>query len=142
MWVSCPPEFEAGAFVSRSTGRICLRGADGPVEEDCPTGLDDANEYIAVPHKNELDLGRPLALRFIDEHAPQVSREVRDIFRRKGAYSRFRSLLLRHRLLEAWHGYEHEATVRALEQWAQQQGFELTRSRPHVPPPPAAPPHA
>lgn len=128
MWVSSPPELDAAAFVSLRTGRIFSRGADGPVEEDYPADIDDGTKYVAVPHKNELDLGKPLALRFIDEHAPQVSGEVSDIFRRKGAYARFKSILVRHRLLDAWHAYENEATVRALTRWAQEHGFDVDGS--------------
>ena len=125
MWVSSRPEFEPAAFVSLRTGRIFSRGSDGPIEEDYPPGIEDDSEYVAVPHRRELDLGKALALRFIDERAPQVSGEVRDIFHRKGAYGRFKSLLVRHRLLDAWHAYENEATVRALTLWAQEQGLEV-----------------
>jgi hypothetical protein len=129
MWVSSPPEFEAAAFVSRTTGRIYSRGPDGPVEDDYPSDIEDGTEYIAVPHKNELDLGSTLVFHFVDERAPSIAAEVRDAFRRKGAYSRFKTLLVRHQLLETWHEYENEATAQALERWAQDQGFRVIRGR-------------
>jgi hypothetical protein len=130
MWVSSPAEFEAAAFVSRTTGRIYSRGPDGPVEDDCPSDIEDGMEYIAVPHKNGLDLGRTLVLRFVDERAPDIAAEVRIAFRSKGAYSRFKALLVRRGLLESWHAYENEATAQALERWAQEQGFLVTRGLP------------
>ena len=129
LWVSSPPEFDAAAFVSRTTGKIYSRGSDGPIQDDYPSNIEDGSEYIAIPHKNELDLGRNLVLRFIDEHAQHLSAEVRDAFRRKGAYSRFKALLLRHRLLENWQRYENEATAHALERWAEEQGFRVNHGK-------------
>jgi hypothetical protein len=130
MWVSSAPEFEAVAYVSRTTGKIYSRGPDGPVEDDYPKDIEDGVEYVAVPHKNELELGRNLALRFAEECAPQISEQVREAFRRKGAYGQFKALLQRQRLLESWHQYENEATALALECWAQEQGFQVEHDRP------------
>ena len=130
MWVSSPPEFEAEAYVSRTTGKIYSRGSDGPIEDDYPEDVEDGIEYVAIPHKNELELGRNLALRFVDECAPQISAQVRDAFHGKGAYGRFKALLQRHRLLERWHEYENEAIARALERWAEEQGFQVEHDRP------------
>jgi hypothetical protein len=127
-WASVGPGLETKAFICRSTGRIFLQGPDGPEDDDFPENVEDDTKYLPVPHKNRLDLGRPLVLRFIDERAPRFGDEVRDMFRRSGAYSRFTALLQRTRLLEAWHAYEAEASRRALEQWAAAHGL-IPRSR-------------
>ena len=129
-WVSSPPEFEAQAFISRTTGRIYSRNSDGPIDDDFPDDIDDATEYLAFPMKGELNLGRNLAVAFIDEFAPQVAHEVREVFHRKGAYGRFKSLLQRHRLLDQWHEYERQATASALCRWAEENGFQVKRG-PH-----------
>lgn len=116
--------------MSRATGKIYTRGCDGPVEDDYPQDIEDGTEYVAFPHKNQLDLGRSLAFRFVDECAPQIAAQVRDAFRRKGAYSQFKALLQRQHLLESWHRYENEAVVFALKRWAEEQGFRVNDERP------------
>ncbi|HAN99477.1 MAG TPA: hypothetical protein DCQ98_19560 [Planctomycetaceae bacterium] len=124
-WVSGPPEFGSSAFVSRSTGKIYLRSLDGGVDEDFPDDIEDATEYVPVPHKNDLDLGRELVLAFIESVAPDLHEQVRVIFRKRGAYSVFKGLLQRQGLLERWHDYERSATQRALERWALENGLTV-----------------
>jgi hypothetical protein len=124
-WVSSSPEFEADAFVSRATGKVYFRGTDGPVDDDFPDDIEDAVEYIAFPHKNDLDLGRDLVFRFVNEHAAHLEQQVHQLFRRKGAYSGFKSLISRCDLLDNWHEYERQATQNALEQWASTHGFTV-----------------
>ena len=133
LWASSPPEFDARAYVSRTIGKVYTRGGDDPVEEDLPPDIEDEDEYIAFPSKNELGFGRGLVFRFIHEFAPQAVADVHAAFDRKGAYGRFKSLLDRLGLLDAWHQYESEATVVARETWAQEHGFEVIRSDRHAP---------
>jgi hypothetical protein len=122
-WVSSPPEFEADAFVSRTNGKVYFRGTDGPVDDDFPADIEDGAECIAFPHKNELGLGRDLAFRFVNEQAAHLGHQVHEVFRHKGAYSRFKALLARSSLLDNWHEYERQATRSALEAWASENGF-------------------
>ena len=127
-WVSASLGAETQAFISRSTGRFFFQGPDGPEDPDFPEDVENDSDYLAVPHKQQLDLGRSLVLRFIDETAPRLGDEVRDIFRRSGAFSKFKALLQRTRLLDAWHAYESAATRRALEQWAAANGLSFNRT--------------
>ena len=53
-------------------------------EED--TGTDP---LIAVPHKNDLDLGQSLVFEFVEGNLPDAYEEVRYLFRIRGAYSRY-----------------------------------------------------
>jgi len=76
-----------------------------------------------VPRIGELDLDRLLQLRFVDEHLPGSLEEVERYFDRRGAYSRFKSLLDRVDLLDAWHRYEQAAKVEALRAWCARNGF-------------------
>lgn len=122
-WVSASSTMEASAHVCRRSGRVYLVGPDGPFEGESPDPMADDPEYVAVPHKTQLDLGRTLVLQFIESAAPALRAEVVDMFRHRGAYSRFKSMLQRHGLLDGWFGYESAATKNALCQWAREEGF-------------------
>ena len=126
-WVSAgeAAAVDAEAYVSRVDGQIQWVGEG--VEEETPEDIEDGSLYICVPHKSELDLGRSLALRFIEEHLPQKRQEVEGFFRKRGAYSRFKSLLERSRQLDAWHHYEQAAKEAALKEWCAENGFAASR---------------
>lgn len=126
-WVSAGEAagVDAEAYVSRLDGQIhwCGEGVD----EDCPEDIDDGTVYIAVPRQSELDLGRSLALRFTEEHLPRSRDEVEGYFRKRGAYSRFKSLLERAGQLTAWYQYEQAAQKQALSEWCAENGFTVYR---------------
>lgn len=70
-WVSFVP-FENRAVVSRETGKIyCLSDMVDMEEEELPDDLDDGSLYVDLPQKSELELGRSLALRFVEENLPE-----------------------------------------------------------------------
>jgi hypothetical protein len=63
-------------------------------------GLDELDEaavdceaMVAIPHKNDLDLGQSLVFEFVASTLPDEYDRVRDIFRHRGAYGRFKDLL-------------------------------------------------
>lgn len=116
-WVSAgkAAALDCEAYISRATGKVhwCGEGID----EEPPEDIEDGSLYIAVPHKAELGLGRSLALRFVEEHLPHERDSVREYFRGRGAYSKFKSLLARAGQLDAWHHYEQAATEAALGEW-------------------------
>ena len=113
------------AYISRATGTVhwCGEGID----EEPPEDIEDGTLYVAVPHKNEFDLGRSLALRFVEEHLPRSQEAVHGFFRKRGAYSKFKSLLASSGQLDAWHEYEEAATESALREWCEENGFVLVR---------------
>jgi hypothetical protein len=117
----------AEAYISCDTGKIYLRTVDGDVmeEDEVPEDLETSDRYIAVPHKAELDLGRRLALRFTEQELPADYDVVRDLFRRKGAYARFKRLLETRGVLQRWYDYEERATEEALRSWCQDNGIQL-----------------
>jgi hypothetical protein len=86
-----------------------------------PEDIEDETKYVLVPGKHDLDLGRSLVMRFTYSNAPHLEERIRDIFRRKGAYSRFKELLLANDLLDSW----YEATREALEEWASENGITV-----------------
>jgi Uncharacterised protein family (UPF0158) len=117
-FVSYGAPFEHQAFVSLDTGAIHWVSATAPIdEEDLPDDLDTSDRYIAIPHKNDLDLGRNLALRFADEQLPHQYARIEGFFRHRGAYARFKDLLESEGRLEQWYAFEAESTERALRDW-------------------------
>jgi hypothetical protein len=113
------------AYVSRETGTIHWSGE--VVDEEPPEDIEDGTLYIAVPHKNEFDLGRALAIRFVEEHLPRSREAVYVFFRKRGAYPKFKSLLASSGQLDAWHEYAAAATENALREWCEENGFVLVR---------------
>jgi catechol 2,3-dioxygenase-like lactoylglutathione lyase family enzyme len=113
------------ALVSRTSAEVFLGGIYG-AEGDLPADVGDPALYVAVPHRHDLDLGRPLVRRFCGERlTPALATQVEGLFRRAGAYGRFKELLQRHEQLDAWFAYEAEATERALRDWCQAVGLLL-----------------
>ena len=126
-WVSAgeTAAIDAEAYVCRSDGRIIWCGEG--IDEDPPEDLEeDGTLYVAVPRKNELDVGRSLVFRFVEEHLPRSLGEVESYFHKRGAYARFKSLLERHGRLEAWYHYEEATKKESLKQWCAENGFTAT----------------
>ena len=116
---------ECNAYVSRATGKIhwCGEGVD----EEPPEDIEDESVYVAVPPKSEFDLGRSLALRFIEERLPRSYDTVHEYFRKRGAFSRFKALLAHSNQLEAWYQYEQAAVEEVLGDWCAENGLTLAR---------------
>ena len=125
-FVSSSAPMEHRAFVSLESGKVYWVSELNPVEEEeLPDDLDTSSRYLEIPHKNDLDLGRPLALRFVAEHLPAQYERVADIFRNRGSYRRFKELLESKGSLEQWYAFETEATEKALREWCQQNDVHL-----------------
>jgi hypothetical protein len=127
-WVSAgeAAAIDAEAYIGRLTGKVhwCGEGID----EEPPDDIEDGSLYIAVPHRTEFDLGRSLAIRFVEENLPHFRETVREHFRRPGAYARFKTLLERAGELDAWYQYEQLAKEEALGEWCLENGFVLSRN--------------
>lgn len=111
------------AYVGRKTGSIYWRGEG--LDKEPPHDIEDDCLYIALPQKNEIGLGRSLALRFVKEHLPEHQEAVYGLFRKRGAYTQFKSLLTRAGQLDVWREYERIATENKLRKWCEDNGFEL-----------------
>ena len=128
-FVSFARPMENRAYVSLDTGAIYWISETNPIEEDePPDDLETSDRYIEIPHKNELDLGNDLALRFVDERLPDRYTEVVSFFRRRGAYARFKDLLVAEGRLEEWYAFEAESTERALREWCRANEIHLAES--------------
>lgn len=86
----------------------------------------DWEQMIEIPHKNDLDFGQNLVFEFIASTLPDEYNRVRDIFRRRGAYGRFKDLLDSKGLLEAWYRFENDREKEALLLWCEENQIELS----------------
>ncbi len=129
LFVSGAPYGESTALICADTGKIYYRSSwyseeeaeelFGKIDESC-------SRFIEVPHKYDLDLGKNLIFEFVEAFLPDDYDYVRSIFRRRGAYRRFKDFLFRRGMLEAWYDYENERTEKALREWCKEEGIQLT----------------
>jgi Uncharacterised protein family (UPF0158) len=117
--------YEHEAYLCRQSGRIYTHSEHTDDVEELPEDIEDRDKYIRIPHKNELDLGRPLVFAFIRERLPDQLHEVQRFFSKRGAYARFKDMLERKGALKAWYEFEAEAQEKALREWAEQNSIEL-----------------
>ena len=125
MFVNSQPQYANSALVSRATGQIFYISDIGDSDE-LPDDIDDPSIYVHIPHKNELDLGRQLAFDFVGERIPSELDRAYDIFRSKGAYSRFKGLLEAKGKLQEWYDYEQQHTEQRLRAWCAEAGIDFS----------------
>jgi len=124
-FVSFGEPLEHSAYISLDTGQIYWHSElAADADEDLPDDLETSDRYVAVPHKTELNLGRHLALAFVDEELPQDYDIVAGFFRRRGAYARFKDLLDASGKLDRWYEYEERAMEEALLGWCEENGIQ------------------
>ncbi|GAB5387017.1 MAG: hypothetical protein Alis3KO_41400 [Aliiglaciecola sp.] len=111
------------AYINLDTGEIYYVG--DAVEEPIPDDLYESDRYLLFPSKQDLDLGKRLALSFIAESIPDKLEFGYDIFSRRGAYAKFKTLLESKGKLESWYAYERAALRRATIQWCMDNDVEF-----------------
>jgi Uncharacterised protein family (UPF0158) len=116
---------ENEAYLDRQSGKIYWHSEFGDNDEELPDNIDD-EKYIAIPDKIELDLGKPVVLDFAREFLPDDYDEVCHIFRRRGAYRRYKDLLVRRGALERWYDFINKAEEAALREWCADNGIDLS----------------
>jgi hypothetical protein len=118
---------ENQAVIDRVSGKIfCHSAMVGDVaEEEWPQDVED-EKYIGIPHKIELDLGKALVFDFVREFLPDDYSEVRGSFSRKGAYGRFKALLLRRGAVDRWYDFSAKAEEATLRAWCADNAIELS----------------
>jgi hypothetical protein len=124
-FVSFGAPMEHRAYISLDTGAIYWVSELSPLDEDVPDDLETSDRYIAVPHKNDLDLGSRLALDFVTEELPDQYGQVQGFFQHRGAYGRFKELLAAQGFLDKWYAFEAESTRRALKNWCSENEIEI-----------------
>ena len=124
-FVSSGAPSERSAFLCIETGVCHWRTELGDNEEPLPDDILDSGKYIEIPHKNDLGLGKPLALKFAARALPDDLDEVAGIFQRRGAYGRFKSLLERRAKLDEWYEFESQSQREALRGWCAANGIDV-----------------
>ncbi len=117
------------AYICRTTGKVHWVSGEGAFDDEeaaVPSDVDDPEKYIPVPTRQELDIGTRLAFDFTTQNLPARYDQVRDIFRHKGAYGRFKELLARCELLESWYAYNEEQSLVAIREWCESEKLSVT----------------
>ena len=114
------------AFVDRQTGKIYWHSEFGDNFEELPDDIENETRYVKVPSRRDLDLGKPPVLDFVRQFLPDDYDEVREIFSRKGAYGRFKGLLMGRKALDRWHSFSNEAEKVALKACCADNEIELS----------------
>src|SRR5215472_3765157 len=92
-FVSSSSTDEHQAFLCKQTGKLYwMSDTAGDELDELPDDIDDEEKYVQIPHKRELDLGKPLVMAFARQCLPDDFDEIRRIFSRKGAYARCKDL--------------------------------------------------
>ena len=123
-FVSLGAIYENAAFLCRQSGKLYVH-SEVVDEEELPDDIEDDEKYIQLPHKLQLDLGKPLVFAFTRQFLPDDYDEVRGIFSRKGGYARFKGMLQRKGALTQWYDFEAKAEEEALRDWCTLHSIEL-----------------
>ncbi|MFH1985664.1 MAG: hypothetical protein ABIL58_27845 [Pseudomonadota bacterium] len=92
LFVSMRPMYGNQALLSTRNEKIYYISEYGDPDE-LPEDFEESDEYIEIPHKNKLNLGERLVFEFISEKLPAETDRVSQIFRKKGAYTKYKNLL-------------------------------------------------
>jgi hypothetical protein len=125
LFVNFGAQGENEAYLDRQSGKIYCHSEYGDNDEKLPDDINGEN-YIAIPDKRELHLGKALVLDFVAQFLLDDHDEVRRIFSRRGAYARYKALLVERGALERWYDFSNRAEEAALREWCSENGIELT----------------
>ena len=123
-FASSGEEFGSCAYIYEDSGQIYY--VSDMVDEEYPEDIEESDKYKLLPHKRELGLGKSLAIEFSEEYLPNKVGTIHKVFSSRGAYSAFKEILEDNSLLENWYAYEKEATQKALVQWCNEVGLEVS----------------
>jgi uncharacterized protein UPF0158 len=124
LFVSMGMEFSNQAILCKETGKI-FYASEYDDEDEIPEDVYENDECIEIPDKNELDLGKKLVFDFVEENLPEMYERVRRIFRKRGAYARYKDLLEEKGLLQRWYDFENDRQTQALKEWCADNEIEL-----------------
>ena len=124
-FVSMGEMYMNSAILCIMTGQVFYISDFGDSDELPDDIDDDLDKYIEIPHKNELNLGKPLVLEFSAMHLPDNLEKVNSFFYKKGAYAKFKNLLEAKGLLDKWYAFEEEEQNKALREWCKDNGINV-----------------
>ena len=116
---------ENEVFLSRDTGKLFyIHEIDASMSDELPADFEEGG-YLSIPGKNQLGLKQNLVHEFANGCSDEIQQKIRDCFRKRGAYRRFRALLDRNGLLDAWYKFENQAERDAICAWCADNKIEL-----------------
>jgi len=80
-FVSFAPAGENAAYLSPETGAIYIHSEFGDNFEELPPDIHEEGKYLAIPRKNDLGLGKRLAIEFAEDVLVDDLGKVRELFR-------------------------------------------------------------
>ena len=113
------------AYLDRHTGNVLYFSTFGDSDDE-PEDFDDESRYVVVPDTRDFGLGSKLAFDFIAEVSPALLDDVHNAFDGRGGFRRFKDLLDRHDLLEAWYSYEAQCERSAILKWCDDNDIRYT----------------
>lgn len=123
-FVSMAPMFSNHAILCKETGKIFYESEYGD-ENEIPDEVYYNDDCIKIPHKNDLDLGRDLVFEFVEQYLPGDLGRVRQIFRRNGAYKRYKDFLVSRDFLQKWYDFENTRQKETLREWCEDNKISL-----------------
>jgi hypothetical protein len=125
MYVSSTMYGMNSVVLCKDTGKFLYHSEMTGIDETADGDDLDWDQCIEIPHKNDLNLGRNLVFQFVEEYIPADYERVKKMFRRSGAYSRYKDLLERRGLLNNWYDIENSQEESALRNWCKENEIEL-----------------
>ena len=123
LFVSSARPFTNTAVLNKKTGKTFYR-SEFSGEDDFPEDVEN-EDYIEIPHKNDLNLGINLVFDFVLKYIPEKADKVDSFFHRKGAYSNYKYLLEKLNLLDNWYKFEDEKTKTILLEWCLENDIQV-----------------
>ncbi len=121
-FVSGDLSFGAEAYLNMQSGKIHYIG-DG-IEEVVPEDIADSDNYLCIPSKHDLGLGRKMVLEFVSRELPDEYSLVSDYFSQKGAFGKFKNRLEEIGAIDKWYQYQSSAIKHALKDWCDENGVQ------------------
>ena len=123
-FVSSAAMEENQAILNCATGEIQYK--TGMLdEEEFPEEVEASDNFVWIPHRDDLDLGQGLVFDFVDLSLPQEKKTVKRMFKHKDAMTNFLALLERLGKLDEWRAFEKEETRFALLDWCDENEIEV-----------------
>ncbi|VFN07745.1 MAG: Uncharacterised protein family (UPF0158) [Candidatus Kentron sp. G] len=128
LFVSSSGHGENYALLDKSTGKIYYRSDLGGLDEFEEFSEDEYDPaiHIEIPHKNDLNLGRDLVFEFVERFIPDDYERVGKMFRKRGAYARYKDLLDSKGILQKWYDFENQRGQSALLRWCEENEVDVT----------------
>lgn len=123
-YVNVAPMTANTAILCKETGDI-FYASDYDDENEIPEDIYFREDCIQIPHRNDLDLGKNLVFEFVEQYLPGDFDRVRNIFRRKKAYGRYKDLLEERGILKKWYDFENTRQTETLREWCNENDITL-----------------